>query len=217
MKTLTSFFKQLALASSIALSAVSLNAQAAVIDFTSSAFSAVNGLTTYLDPISGVKLKATTTLGNSPTLTFNGGDGIGISSIGVPQLGSEIDSFENLNVLFNGPVRITNIEFLNLFGRISGRLLSTPAESIEVRVNGAGGWTSFTGTDTNSSGLGYLSSGFSALNVTSLDFRGTNGSFTSVLNDASLAKISYVPVPASAALLAIGAIGFVALRRRKQI
>lgn len=215
MKRITSSIKSLVVVGSIAICGLSTSAHAAIITFTSSAFSAVTGLASYSDPISGIQLTATTSLGNSPTLTFNGGAGIGISSLGnVPQLGTEIDSFENLNVHFNAPVSITNIEFLKLYARIPGRFLATPAESIEVRVNGSGSWTSFTGTETSASGSGLYSSGFTALNVSSLDFRGTNGSLTSLLNDASLASISYVPVPASAALLAIGAMGLIAFRRR---
>ena len=192
-------------------------AQASVMDFTSSSWSAAQGQASH--SFWGVTLSASGTFIN-PTpavLTFNGnacgnatvglacaGDGIGIdrTSIPIEDVG-EVGIRELLNVNFGGPVQLQQIDFLNLFA----------GERLEIRANGTGSWT-LLGPSSSQTG-GYFSSALNPAvfsNVNFLDIRGAN-----LLSDGSLARISYVPVPGTLALLLMGAMGFYQLRRNKSV
>ncbi len=197
----------------------STSVNAGVIDFTAGAFSGAQGQSTFSS--NGVTLSATgylplTNSLTASTLSFNGsvcgntgvglacmGDGIGISRapiagpfnilLPIDVLPDQINRYEVLGLSFAGPVTITGLEFLNV-----NRLLNI-SETMQVRVNGAGAWTSLAPT-ANQTG-GYFASGFSASNVNTLEIRGGN-----LASDSSLARVAYVPVPATAVLVGLGAL-----------
>jgi hypothetical protein len=201
-------------------------AHADVIDFTSGAWSGSDGLQTFSS--GGVTLSATASvpiLGTSTPaeLTFNGsscgnagvglacaGDGIGINRtnpIFVGDQNDEVNQLEILSVLFAAARDITGVDFLNVFTR-QGLI---PTERMEIRANG-GSWVTL--MPTAAAAGGYFSSGYSASGVTSLDIRAAGG-LGNALSEGSLARISYVPTPATAALVALGLAGFAFSRKQK--
>jgi hypothetical protein len=190
-----------------------------VIDFTDGAWSASNGLQTY--SLNGVTLSATGTLpitgASTPAvLTFNGpscgnagvglacsGDGIGIDRTNrflVGDQNDEVNQLETLSVFFSIARDITNVDFLNVFTQQG----IAPAEQMQIRSNG-GSWVTL--VPTIASPGGYFSSNYSANGVTSLDIRAASG-LNNLLSEGSLARITYVPTPATAVLLALGLVGF---------
>lgn len=161
----------------LALLAVS-TASAAIIDFTSNAWSGANNVSSH--SVGGVTLTATGAALSlsTPFLTFNGsscgnagvglacqGDGIGINSrtfaivdIFVDQT-DEVDLSEVLTITFATPTNIAGLDVLNLFAN----------ESVQVSVNG--GAFSFVFNGSNTTG-GFHATGFAANNVSTLALRG---------------------------------------------
>jgi hypothetical protein len=130
------------------------------------------------------------------------GDGIGISddeATGIPA-GREL-----LRVTFlSGPVDILGVDVLDLF------LDEGPGidESVELSTD-ATTWSRY-----YSAGLpgGYVSTGFTASSTSVLYLRG----FDDKVSDGALARITYVPEPATLSLLGIGVIGLAVIARRRR-
>jgi hypothetical protein len=229
---------KLALSASIlCATALSNLAHADVIDFTNaSAWQGANGQQTFSSGFTTLSASGLLPIVNLPTspaqtvLTFNAGacgavvslglacegDGIGIDrrQVGVlaGDVPDEIDRRETLSVNFANPLTITSIEFLNLVR--DGVGLLGVNEGMDFRFNG-GAWQTITMTTPAAPG-GYFSTNFAPeINVTQIDIRGSGNAALSV-QDGSLARIGYVPVPASAGLLLLGGLGVMFSRRKKQ-
>ena len=217
--------KKLSLISSgvaFGLSLICAPVHATVIDFTNaSPWSAADGLASYTN--GGVTLTSSASLlgFTTPTqLTFNAGacgnssaglacagQGIGINRTRVSapfDQNDQIDFTEILRVGFASPSDIIRLEFLKVFAGVL-------PEAMQVRVNGAGAWINL--SPVASAAGGYFDSGFSAASVTTLDIRAAGILSNNPGSDGSLARIT-IPVPASAALLALGLLGIAALRKR---
>jgi hypothetical protein len=208
------------------LGATSAVANAGVIDFTSSQWAGVSGFS-YSAPGSGVTLTASGVLPvlNTATpsvLTFNAGPcgnntvglacagaGIGIDRTSVPiEQADEINSGELLKISFANLMTIDHVDFLKLAAPLNLGIVTIPGDTMSIRVNG-GTWQDF--TPTVALGGGYYSAALSASNVSSLEIRGMNAA-----SEGSLARISYVPTPGTAALLLLG-VAAVAYKRRKAV
>jgi hypothetical protein len=138
------------------------------------------------------------------------GDGIGIDHPLVPlEQTGEINTNELLTVSFANLMTIDRIDFLNMEPKINLGILVLPADTMSIRVNGTGAWQNFSPTMGQLGG--YYSAAFAASNVSSLEIRGLNA-----VSEASLARISYVPVPGTAALLLLG-VAAVVYKRRKAV
>ena len=218
--------KKLSLISSgvaFGLSLICAPGHATVIDFTNaSPWSAANGFASYTN--GGVTLTSSASLlgFTTPTqLTFNAGacgnssaglacagQGIGINRTRISSTlldqNDQIDFTEILRVGFASPSDIIRLEFLKVFAGVL-------PEAMQVRVNGAGAWINL--SPVASAAGGYFDSGFSAAGVTTLDIRAAGILSNNPGSDGSLARIT-IPVPASAALLALGLLGIAALRKR---
>jgi hypothetical protein len=227
---------KLALTASI-LGLVSLTngAHADVIDFTNaSAWQGANAQQTFTSGYTTISASGLLAIGNNSSaaaqtlLTFNAGTcgaatslglacqgkGIGIDRGQVPMMlgdvPGEIDRRETLSVNFVNPLTITSLEFLNLVR--DGIGLLGVNESMDFRFNG-GTWQTVTMTSPSAPG-GYFSTSFAPENnVSQIDIRG-GGNANLSIQEGSLARIGYVPVPATAALLLLGGLG-VAFARRK--
>jgi hypothetical protein len=205
-------------------------AQASVIDFTDST---VWGSITGSSAVgAGVTLSAS---GTNPlnavvpaSLTFNSGACGAASSLGLACQGrgigidrssvslllgdvpGEIDRRELLSVNFANPVQIVSIEFLNVAR--DNLLLFSLNETMSIAFNG-GPWQNFTLAAAAPGGY-FLTSGFSnANNVSQIDIRG-GGALLASTQEGSLARITYVPVPATLALFLIGFTAFAVTRKR---
>jgi hypothetical protein len=215
-----------------------MNAKADVIDFTNSAqWLSANGQQTFSSGSTTISATGLLAVGNTASnpvltlLTFNAGPcgavaslglacngrGIGIDRGQVPQvLGDvpgEIDRRETLSISFANPLTITGIEFLNLVRDSIGPVGVN--EGMDFRFDG-GAWQTITMMLPSAPG-GYYSTAFSPVtNVSQIDIRGSGSAIASV-QDASLARISYVPIPTTAALLFIGMIGVALAKRRKAV
>jgi hypothetical protein len=226
------------IASIFGIASLTSGAHADVIDFTNaSQWLAANGQQSFTAGNTTISASGLLPVLNTATnpaqtlLTFNSGacgavaslglacngQGIGIDRTQVPEvlgvgdIPGEIDRRETLTVSFLNPLTITSIEFLNLVRDGVGRLGIN--ESMDYRFNG-GAWQTVTYTSPAAPG-GYFSTNFAPeSNVSQIDIRGGGPAIGST-QDASLARISYVPVPATAALLALGAVGFAFARRKK--
>ncbi len=225
-------------ASMFAIASLAGSASAGVIDFTnSSPWLGANGQQTFTSgntTISASGLLPLIDRATNPSqtlLTFNSGacgadaglglacngQGIGIDRLqaplvlGVGDNPDEIDRRETLTINFLNPLTITSIEFLKLVRDGVGRLGID--ESMDYRFNG-GAWQTVTFTSPAAPG-GYFSTSFSPeANVSQIDIRGGGPAIGST-QEGSLARIGYVPVPATAALIALGAVGFAIARRKK--
>jgi hypothetical protein len=214
------------------------SASAGVIDFTnSSQWLGANGQQTFTSGTTTISASGLLPLINTATnpaqtlLTFNSGgcgavaslglacngQGIGIDRLqaplvlGVGDYAGEIDRRETLTVNFLNPLTITSIEFLNLVR--DGTTQIGINESMDYRFNG-GAWQTVTYTSPAAPG-GYFSTNFAPqANISQIDIRGGGPAIGST-QEGSLARIGYVPVPATAALLALGAVGFAFARRKK--
>jgi hypothetical protein len=207
-------------------SSVCAFANAGVIDFTSSQWSGTAG-TSYSAPGSGVTLSASGSVpifGATPAeLTYNAGScgnttvglacmgaGIGIDRTLVPiEQAGEINTNELLTVSFANLMTIDRIDFLNMQPKLNLGIAVLPADTMSIRANGTGAWQNFSPLMGQLGG--FYSAAFAASNVSSLEIRGFN-----TLSEASLARISYVPVPGTAALLLLG-VAAVAYKRRKSV
>jgi hypothetical protein len=208
-------------------SSVSAFASAGVIDFTSTQWAASSG-TSYSAPGSGVTLTASGTLpvfgtATPSVLTYNAGPcgntsvglacagaGIGIDRTQVPvEQANEINSGELLKISFASLMTIDRLDFLNLSAPLNLGIVTLPGDTMSIRVNGTGAWQDFTPSLAQAGG--YYSAALSAFNVSSLEIRGAN-----VASEGSLARISYVPTPGTAALLLLG-VAAVVYKRRKAV
>jgi hypothetical protein len=212
------------------------NAQANVIDFTNSTlWLSANGQQTFTSGTTTISASGQLAAGNTASnpaqtlLTFNSGAcgavaslglacngrGIGIDRGQVSQIlgdvPSEIDRRETLSVNFANPLTITGIEFLNLVRDSIGPIGVN--EGMDFRFNG-GAWQTITMVFPSAPG-GYYSTAFSPTsNVSQLDIRGSGSAIASI-QDGSLARISYVPIPTTAVLLFVGIIGVAFIKRKK--
>jgi hypothetical protein len=204
--------------------------QAAVIDFTDSAvWGLASGSSFTAGPVT--LTAAGTNILNNPTpsaLNFNAGAcgatvslglacqgrGLGIdrTSVGLllGDIPSEIDRREVLSVNFANPVGIISIEFLNVVR--DNFLLFSINETMSIAFN-SGPWQNFTLAAAAPGGY-FLTSGFAnASNVSQIDIRG-GGALLASTQEGSLARITYVPVPATLALFLIGFTAFAVTRKR---
>jgi hypothetical protein len=205
-------------------SSFSVLANAGVIDFTSSQWSSTAGAS-YSAPGTGVTLSASGSVplfGSTPAaLTFNPGScgnstvglactgaGIGIDRTSIPlEPASEINTDELLTISFANLMTIDGIDFLKMEPKQNFGIFVLPADIMSIRANGTGPWQNFSPLMGQLGG--FYSAAFSASNVSSLEIRGFN-----LASEASLARISYVPTPGTAALLLLG-VAAVAYKRRK--
>jgi hypothetical protein len=116
-----------------------------------------------------------------------------------------------LQIDFATALDITNIEFLKVGVEAVGLI----NEIMSVRVNNTGPWQNFTLSALAAGG--YFASGFNATGVTRLDIRGGEGALgaNSIIHDGSLARITYVPTPATSLLLGAGLFAAIVMRQRK--
>jgi hypothetical protein len=204
--------------------------QATTIDFTDAAvWGSISGPAA---SGSGVTLSALgTNLFNGSTpalLTFNAGAcgaaastglacqgrGIGIDRSSVNLLlgdvPGEIDRRELLSINFANPVNVLSIEFLNVAR--DNFLLFSVSETMSIAFNG-GAWQNFTLAAAAPGGY-FLTTGFAnAMDVSQIDIRG-GGALLASTQEGSLARITYVPVPATLALFMIGFAAFAITRTR---
>ena len=190
-------------------------AGATTVDFTSSAWSGVSG-TSYT--VGSITL--TSTGGN---LTWNGGDGIGISGGGDDD---EINFTQMLTVTFgNAPVFADQIDFLDFFKK--KRHCNVCAEEAQWGYLGANGITWVTpnqfATATDNTGA-FSFDPFSGAGpkIFALYFKGVPGPGEDGDSDFSLARIDFteanreVPIPAAIWLFGSGLLGLIGIRRRKR-
>ncbi len=199
-------FKQLL--AGLTLSAVSISANALLIDFTDKDWATNN--------------PAITVTASPTTLTFNAGDrggcvngqgthgltcdgdGLGVSGVDrdeITQSGS--GTFQSITIEFDSVVNVNNVYLLDLFAK---------ERNGEIAVIGG---TKIHATDDGSFNVGgYWDTGFSAQGITSLTFTGNYDTFS----DYAIAGIdvSPVPLPGSLVLLGSALMGFGFYRRKKK-
>ncbi|GMR16443.1 MAG: hypothetical protein BMS9Abin31_0778 [Gammaproteobacteria bacterium] len=199
--------------------AVSVSAQAMLIDFTDKSWeAAINAGTGTSATIGNVTLTA-----NTGSLTFNrndsggckngqptnglqcDGDGIGINNDEITQGGSQ-----QITVSFSEAVNINNILLLDLFANETGYELDWSKRTGEIAVIDG---LFYSGP--NPLAGGYYATGITGQGITSIVFSGYLDRFS----DYALAgiDISPVPIPGAAILFGSALLGFFGFKRRRTV
>lgn len=199
-------------------------AHAALLDFTDSSWSDMDGQSSYAFDVGGIS----GTITSSPTLInltdWDGGtntqglvgnyDGIGIS----PGDGDEVGGSEALTITFDSSVNVTRIDFLDLF-----KTNDSDYEQVSVSASDGTVFT-FSQNTSNTGTAGYFTTadtwtGFAGINSLTFSAVGPSDDTGSRANDFALAavEVAAVPIPAALPLFlsALAGLGFVGFRRRK--
>lgn len=201
-----------------AVVAGTISASAAVVDFTDT--STFTSMTPASATGSAGGFDFTIT-GSAPSLTYNttsgpgavGGlagatDGIGIGD-------DEIDGTEYITIVFNRPVRLVGVSFLDFFS--SGSDAEQASLYTGVPPTGA----NFAGAFSATEGYVFGGAGFGSFATsakgTTFTFDSGAGNDNEGVGDFALAALEIVPVPVPAAMVLLGTslLGFRALGRRR--
>nr|WP_286221110.1 PEP-CTERM sorting domain-containing protein [Marinobacter sp. LA51] len=183
----------------LALAMTATSATAALIDFSSAAWSGAGGTSSHT-------VGAVTASTNHGRLTHDSSHGLGIYDRDfLTGTGDEVDNREMLSIDLGASALIEKIVLHKLFAN-EGPCPFCYDEKGEYRLDG-GSWMSFTGTMSSQPGMLAIMVGAAAQTI---DFRADRP----LLDDFALKAIK-TPEPGTLALLGLGLAGIGAIRRRK--